>query len=340
MSSLMLSEALEAPMAVARLLAADRDASAELGARLRALDPPAVLTVARGSSDHAAAYLGYLVAARLGRPAASLSMSLVTLYRAPLKGRGLAAFAVSQSGQSPDLVETLAALAAAGALTVAFVNDTASPLAASAEWCFGLRAGAERSVAATKSFIASLAAAARLVGHWRNDAAFLDRLAALPDQLARAARADWTKAVPALAPAGRAIVVSRGLGLAVASEAALKLKEICGLHAEAFSGAELRHGPIALVGPAEPVLVLAPEGPALGDLVRLAAELRARGGAVLLAAPERIAERDLTLPATGDPDLDPLAAIQVFYPFAHALALARGRDPDRPPDLAKVTRTV
>ncbi|MGH7084112.1 MAG: SIS domain-containing protein, partial [Acetobacteraceae bacterium] len=202
MSSLMLSEALEAPMAVARLLAADRDASAELGARLRALDPPAVLTVARGSSDHAAAYLGYLVAARLGRPAASLSMSLVTLYRAPLKGRGLAAFAVSQSGQSPDLVETLAALAAAGALTVAFVNDTASPLAASAEWCFGLRAGAERSVAATKSFIASLAAAARLVGHWRNDAAFLDRLAALPDQLARAARADWTKAVPALAPAG------------------------------------------------------------------------------------------------------------------------------------------
>jgi len=340
MTARMLAEALEAPAAVGRFLAADKDGWADFGARLREADPPAGVTVGRGSSDHAASYLAYLLTARLGRPVASLPMSLVTLCHAPLRVCGLAAFAVSQSGQSPDVVACLDALRAAGALTAAFVNDTSAPLAAAAEWCFELHAGAERSVAATKSFIASLAAAARLVGVWQDDSGFLARLRGLPNHLERAGRADWASAVPALAAASRAIVVSRGLGFAIAAEAALKLKEICGLHAEAFSGAELRHGPIALVGPAEPVLVLAPNGPALGELVQLADELRAWGGTVLLAAPEEVRGRDLTLIATGDPDLDPLAAVQSFYPFAAALAEARGRDPDQPAHLSKVTRTL
>ncbi|MDA8049728.1 MAG: SIS domain-containing protein [Rhodospirillales bacterium] len=340
MSSWMLAEALEAPAAVARFLAADAGAWAGFGARLRAADPLAVVTVARGSSDHAASYLAYLLTARLGRPVASLPMSLVTLRHAPLRVQGLAAFAVSQSGQSPDVVSSLGALRRAGALTAALVNDTAAPLARAAEWSFGLHAGPERSIAATKSFVASLTAAARLVGTWQDDAGFLARLHALPEQLERAGHLDWGNGVPPLAVAARAIVVSRGLGLAVAAEAALKLKEICGLHAEAFSAAELQHGPIALVGPAEPVLVLAPNGPALGDLVRLADVLRNHGGTVLLAAPEEIRARDLTLVATGEPDLDSLTAVQSFYPFVAALAEARGCDPDAPPALSKVTRTI
>ena len=340
MSSLMLAEALAAPDALARFLAADADSWGALAARLRAADPPAAVTVARGSSDHAASYLAYLLTARLGLPVASLSPSLVTLRHAPLRARGLLAAALSQSGQSPDIVESLAALGAAGAITVALVNDTASPLARTAAHCLALHAGPERAVAATKSYIASLAAAARLVGAWQDDAPFLAGLASLPAHLARAAQADWSAAIPPLAAATRAIVVGRGLGLAIAAEAALKLKETSGLHAEAFSGAELRHGPMALIGPGETVLVLAMRGPALPGLVALAAELRERGAATLLAAPADIRPRDLTLTTTGEPDLDPLAAIQSFYPLAATLAEARGMNPDNPPNLSKVTRTL
>ncbi len=340
MSSLMLAEALAAPAALARFLAADAGAWAAFGARLRAADPPAAITLARGSSDHAASYLAYLLTARLGRPVASLSPSLVTLRHAPLRARGLLAVALSQSGQSPDIVAGLAALRAAGAITAALVNDTASPLAAEAEWCFALHAGPERAVAATKSYIASLAAAARLVAAWQDDAPFLAGLRSLPAHLARAAQADWSAAIPPLAAATRAIIVGRGLGLAIAAEAALKLKETCGLHAEAFSGAELRHGPMALIGPDETVLVLAMRGPALPGLTTLAAELRDRGATVVLAAPEEVAGRDLTMTTTGDADLDPLAAVQSFYPFAAALAEARGMNPDAPPHLSKVTRTI
>jgi glutamine---fructose-6-phosphate transaminase (isomerizing) len=340
MPSLMLAEALASPDAVARFLAADAPAWTAIGARLRAADPPAAVTVARGSSDHAASYLAYLLTARLGRPVASLSPSLVTLHHAPLRVQGLLAVALSQSGQSPDIIETLRALRGAGAIAAAFVNDTASPLAEVASWCFGLHAGPERAVAATKSYLVSLAAAARLVGNWQGDASFLAGLAALPDHLARAAGVDWSAAIPLLATAGRAIVVSRGLGLAIAAEAALKLKETCGLHAEAFSGAELRHGPMALMGPGETVLVLAMRGPALAGLVSLAAELRARDATVVLAAPEEVGERDVTLTITSDPDLDPLAAVQSFYPFTAALAEARGMNPDAPPHLSKVTRTL
>ncbi len=340
MTSLMLAEALSAPAAVARLLDADQGRWAEFGARLRAADPAAAITVARGSSDHAASYFAYLLTARLGRPVASLAPSLVTLRHAPLRARGLLAVGISQSGQSPDLVETLGALRGAGAMTAALVNDTASPLAAAAEWRFELAAAPERAVAATKSCLASLAAAARLVGTWQDDGPFLARLAALPARLAAAAREDWRAAVPPLAAASRAIVVGRGLGLAIAAEAALKLKETSGLHAEAISGAELRHGPMALIGPGETVLVLAMRGPALAGLVSLAGELRARGATVVLAAPREVAGRDLTMTETGDPDLDPLAALQSFYPLAVAVAEARGRNPDAPPNLSKVTRTL
>lgn len=339
MPSLMLAEALEAPTAVGRQLATDGARWAALGAVLRATPPPAVFTVARGSSDHAATYLAYLLMARLGRPVASLPMSLVTLSHAPLHARGLLAVGLSQSGQSPDVVETLAALRKAGAITLALVNDTRSPLAQAAEWCFGLAAGPERAVAATKSYIASLAAGARLVAAWQDDAALLAELRSLPADLARAAQADWRAAVPLLTPASDVLVVSRGLGLAIAAEAALKLKETCNLHAEAFSGAELRHGPIALAAPGRPLLILALRGPALAGLVALAAELRGSGAPVLLAAPKEIAARDLTMPETASPDLDPLAAVQAFYGLVAALAEARGLDPDAPPHLSKVTRT-
>ncbi len=337
----MLQEAGEAPKAVAAMLAAEHGAYAALGAELRAAPPRAVLTVARGSSDHAAHYMAYLVMARLGRLVTSLPMSLVTLYQSSLDCEGLLALAFSQSGQSPDLVGPLSQLGAQGARTVAVVNDAASPLAQTAQRVFALHAGPERSVAATKSYLCQLAAGASIAAAWQQDAGFTAAVAALPEALHRAwsDASGWQRAVDALAGAERLYVIGRGTGLAVAMEAALKFKEVCGIHAEAYSGAEVQHGPMALVEAGFPMLVLAPRGPAQPGLLLLAEQMRKRGASVLLAAPAGTPDVDLPLLASAHIDLDPLPMAQSFYRMVEALARARGLDPDKPRHLAKVTRT-
>ena len=341
MTSLMLQEAGEAPAAVAAMLAAEHDAFAALGAELRAAPPRSLLTVARGSSDHAAHYMAYLVMARLGRLVTSLPMSLITLYQSTLDCEGLLALAFSQSGQSPDLIQPLAQLGAQGARTVAFVNVAGSPLAQAAQRVFALHAGPERSVAATKSYLCQLAAGASVAAAWQQDAAFSAALAALPDALQRAwaEAGGWQPAVDALASADRLYVIGRGTGLAVAMEAALKFKEVCGIQAEAYSGAEVQHGPMALVEDGFPMLVLAPRGPAQAGLLLLARQMRERGASVLLAAPVGTEDVDLPLVASAHLDLDPIPMAQSFYRMVEALARARGLDPDKPRHLAKVTRT-
>ncbi len=184
-----------------------------------------------------------------------------------------------------------------------------------------------------------MAAGARWVAAWQDDAALTAAIDTLPASLAQAlaAGSSWAeRAVPLLVHSERMFVVGRGTGLAIAMEAALKLKEVCGIQAEAFSGAELRHGPLALIEPGYPVLVFAPRGPAHAGLVALADDLRARGAQVLFAGDGGDA---LPLVSAAAPELDPLCAIQSFYVLAEALARARGRDPDAPPHLSKVTRT-
>ena len=335
----MIEEALSAPDCVAGQLAMDTDLYADLGGALRGTAIQSALTVARGSSDHAAGYCAYLTMARLGRIVASLPMSLVTLRKSPLITRDKLAIAVSQSGQSPDVIEPIRYFRDGGATTVALVNDTASPLAAAAEWTIPLRAGKETSVAATKSFIASLVAGARLVGQWEQDPGLNDGLAALPEALHAATRADWSPALEVLASARTAMVVARGIAYPVAQEAALKFKETSALQAEAFSGAEIKHGPMALIDDGYPLLMFATRGPAQAGMLQLADEMRGRGARVLLAAPADVAGRDLTLPVAAIPDLDPIVAIQAFYVMAAQLAAARGLDPDNPRHLSKVTRT-
>lgn len=338
-TSRMHAEALQAPEAAARLLDSERPALAALGADLRRTPPTSMLTVARGSSDHAAHFMGYLMMARLGRVVASLPMSVVTLYQTSLVCDGLAAFGFSQSGQSPDLVAPMQQLSAQGARTVAFVNDADSPLARAVRHVVPLHAGAETSVAATKSYIAQLVAGAALVSAWQQDADFAAALQALPEVLQRAARLSWDAALAPLQSAQHLYVIGRGTGLPVAMELALKFKEVSGIQAEAFSGAEVQHGPMALVEPGFTMLVLAPPGPAQAGLLTLAADMRARGAQVLLAAPDGVPGAQLPLQATGSVDLDPIAAVQTFYPMVEALARARGLDPDQPRHLHKVTRT-
>jgi glucosamine--fructose-6-phosphate aminotransferase (isomerizing) len=336
----MLLEARSAPQSVARQLAQDGPAWAEFGALLRGQEPTSLLTIARGSSDHAAHYMAYLIMARIGRLVTSLPMSLVTLYQSQIACRGLATFAFSQSGQSPDLVEPTQYFRQGGAITAAFVNDAQSPLARAAEWVFPLHAGPEASVAATKSFIAQLVAGARLVAAWQADEPMEAALGDLPRVLAGAAQADWRAAVPVLRDADRLFVIGRGLGLPVAMEAALKFKETCAIQAEAFSGAEVQHGPMALIGEGYPLLVFAPRGPAQPGLLALADAMRARGARVLLAAPAGTPGSELPMVESAAVDLDPISMVQSFYTLVEAVSRARGFDPDRPPHLNKVTRTL
>ncbi|MFL9870386.1 SIS domain-containing protein [Paraburkholderia megapolitana] len=334
----MLKEALASADAVAAQLA-DTSRVEALAARLAEAPRDVALTVARGSSDHAASYFASLTMSRLGVPVASLPMSVATLQQAPLRVRGQLAIAFSQSGKSPDLIGTMVALRDAGALTVAAANAPGSPLAAACEWDLPLSAGPELSVAATKSYIAMLSLSAQLVAHWQRDEALLGALRTLPDALRAAGTLDWSSAVVELRGVERMIVIGRGLGLAIAQEAALKLKETSGIQAEAFSSAEVRHGPMELIDRDYPLLVFAPRGPEQEGLVQLARDMKARGARVLLAAPDDVAEATLPVVQTAHPALDPIATILSFYVMAAALAAARGRNPDAPRHLNKVTET-
>ncbi|MFM0499674.1 SIS domain-containing protein [Paraburkholderia caffeinilytica] len=334
----MLKEALASAETVAAQLAEPSRVEA-LAAKLAQQPRHVALTVARGSSDHAASYFASLTMSRLGVPVASLPMSVATLQQAPLQVRDQLALAFSQSGKSPDLVGTMEALRKAGALTVAAVNAPNSPLADACEFHLPLMAGPELSVAATKSYIAMLSISAQLVAHWQKDDALLGALNTLPDALQAAGKLDWSKAVEELRGIERMIVIGRGLGLAIAQEAALKLKETSGIQAEAFSSAEVRHGPMELIDRDYPLLVFAPRGPEQAGLLQLARDMQARGARVLLAAPDDVPEATLPLATTAHAALDPIAAILSFYVMAAGLAAARGRNPDAPRHLNKVTET-
>jgi glucosamine--fructose-6-phosphate aminotransferase (isomerizing) len=228
---------------------------------------------------------------------------------------------------------------AGSAITAAFVNEASSPLANAAQWVFPLHAGEERSVAATKSFICQLVAGLRVVEAWQGDGALAQALHELPATLSRAAVCDWSAGAEALFDAEQMFVIGRGTGLAVAMEAALKFKETCAIQAEAFSGAEVKHGPMALINRGYPLLVFAPRGPAQAGLLAMADEMRGRGAQVLLAAPAGTPGCQLPIIESASIELDPVSAIQSFYPMVEALSRARGFDPDRPRHLAKVTRT-
>jgi glutamine---fructose-6-phosphate transaminase (isomerizing) len=340
LNTLMLDEARSAPQVVAAQVRGDEALYRDLGARLRDDPPAGAVTIARGSSDHAASYFAYMSAARGGHIVCSLPMSLITLYDAPIVTKGMLAVAISQSGGSPDLHAPMRLFRQGGGTTVALVNDTASVLAQASQWVLPLSAGVERSVAATKTFICSLVAAARLVGAWCDEPELGSAVMALPETLERACEQDWSAGVEALATTQRIMVIGRGTGLAIAQEAALKFKETCGIQAEAFSSAEVQHGPMALVHEGYPMLVFAPRGPAQAGLLTLAGEMRRRGARVLLVAPRDIAQRELTLALSPTEDLDPIAAIQSFYLMVEALARARGLNPDRPPHLNKITATI
>ena len=333
------AEIREAPDAVARQ-AADLDGPLrDLVARLKARPPQVVMTCARGSSGHAATFGKHLVERCIGVPVAAAAPSIATVYSRTLHLDGQLFLAVSQSGRSDDLVELTRSARGSGALTVALVNAVDSPLAEASDIVLPMAAGPEISVAATKTFIASLAALLRLVALWAEDRAMEAALERLPERLSRAADLDWSAALDSFADATSLVTIGRGPTLSVAREAALKLKETCNMHAEAFSGAEFLHGPVTLVADEYPILLFAPADEAAAGLARLSANLRDKGAHLFAAEPGGPAPDRLPVLEPDHPDADVIGQIQSFYGLAVHLAARRGIDVDRPRHLKKVTRT-
>jgi glucosamine--fructose-6-phosphate aminotransferase (isomerizing) len=339
--SLVSREIAEQPAVVARLLAAEAGAIAAAAAEVRARGPRYVVIAARGSSDNAARYAQHLFGRFCRLPVALATPSLHTLYDAPPRYDGALVIGISQSGASPDIVAVVAEAARQGAVTVAVTNDAASDLARAADHVVRLHAGEEASVAATKTYSASLAALAALVAAVAGDHALRDELAGVPDALAR----QLERPVAAGDAPGwrRLAVLGRGANYGTAFEAALKIKELAGALAEPYSPADFMHGPIAVVEPGYPVLAFAVAGPALsGDIEALDA-VRARGGAPAIvtdAAKAVAAPGEAVLEVVSVPEwLSPLVTVVPAQRLAVAAAEARGVDVDRPFGLQKVTRT-
>jgi glucosamine--fructose-6-phosphate aminotransferase (isomerizing) len=332
MDALVTREARQAADGARRQLATCAPILDELGRRLRARPPRFVVTCARGSSDHAATYGAYLVATHAHRAVASVGPG-VSALGARLALDDALVLAISQSGRSPDLLATVDMARQGGGFVVALVNDPASPLAALGELVIPLCAGEERAVPATKSYLLACLALLQVVAAWTDRRELHDAAARVPDALDAAPAWDLVE----LAAYDHAYVVGRGVSLGAAGELALKLKEACGIHAEAFSAAELAHGPIALVDRGLPVLALGQADETADDLRALIARLVALGAPVASVhdVPGATSLAHADLPNV----ISPLAQVQSFYTGLATLAAARGRDPDRPPQLDKITQT-
>jgi glucosamine--fructose-6-phosphate aminotransferase (isomerizing) len=336
-------EIAEQPAAWRRLLS-QSDAISDAARRIRGQDPAFVMFIARGTSDHAALYGKYLAEVMCGFPAGSWSPSTTTLYGATPRLDRCLVIALSQSGGSPDLVQSLASARRGGALTLAITNDPASPLAAEAELRLDLHAGPERAVAATKSYTAELLTLAVLFGELAGSPiAEVDRLPEWGESVLSAPDGERAIADAAQRFSGdRFVLAGRGYSSATAHEGALKLMETCYVSAAGFSGADLIHGPFAMIDSTVATIAIAPPGRG-GDAMQDALlRLRAVGSPLLLIGPGGSApgELSVSLPREVPETLAPLLEILPLQRLALAISRQRGIDADRPRGLLKVTLTT
>lgn len=339
-TSQMRREITQIPDAVENLLSQGQDSIARAAAALRARDPHLLVTIARGSSDHACTYLKYATEILLGLPVSSVGPSIASIYHAPLRLKGAASLAVSQSGQSPDIVEMARAARAGGALSLALTNHPASPLGLASEYALDIHAGPELSVAATKTFVTSAVAGLMLLADWSDDAALRDALRRLPRALADAAALDWPDFSATVGQDTSVFTLGRGPAWAIANEAALKFKETCQIHAESYSSAEVLHGPVSIVGHGFPVLALAAADAAEPGLAEIADTLAGKGAQVFVTSEKARAATRLPHIRTAHALTDPLSLVVSFYAMVEKTAARLGINPDAPRHLKKVTETV
>ncbi len=333
--SAMASEIGESADVVSRINANRRE-MAKIAQRLKIGSTPLCVLCGRGSSGHAGVFLRYLVETRLGLAVSASAPSVTTAFRTPLRLKNALFIVISQSGRSPDLVEATKSARATGALTVAIVNARSSPVAEAAEFVIPIGAGAEHSIAATKTVIGSMAVGAALIAELAEDEALKRALDRLPERLNRALALDWPKVSDDLAKASAVFVAARGLGLGWAREIALKLCEILRLPAIGLSAAELQHGPRAALSSKTPVLMMRIMDETAATVDELANELRKQKIVLHLCGGPH---GSLPWLKQDDPATDPITMLVPAYRMIEQTARKWGFDPDRPPRLSKITET-
>ena len=334
-----LREISEVPAAVERLLNSGGNAIASTAARAREVNPPFLLSVARGSSDHACTFLKHASEFVLKRPMASVGPSGASQYGVELDANGAMCISISQSGQGPDILQMTKALRASGALTVGITNNPASGFADVVDRILPIHAGPELSVAATKTFVTSLVASPWLIAEMKGHAPLLSAIRALPGHLEAATRCDWSPAADVID--GRSLfTLGRGPSLGIPNEAALKFKETCLIHAENHSSAEVFHGPVSVVDQGFPVIAFAAADAAEDSVAETADALVDKGGQVFAVTRNVRKATRLQHVRTDHWLTGPIAAIVSFHGMVEDVAVRRGIDPDKPRHLSKLTETT
>ena len=324
-------EATEAPQRIAEQLAANAATVQQVVEQIRQRAPKFVYMVGRGSSDHAGVFAKYLIEIEVGLPVAAAAPSIASVYNKSLQLADALVLVISQSGRSPDILAQVDMAKRSGAMVVALVNDTTSPLAEQAHYTLPLHVGAEKAVAATKSYLATLSAILQLVSVWSGNTALQQAVQQLPQSLQAAINLPQQLTAQALENVAHLVVLGRGLGYAISREIALKLKEVCGIHAEAFSSAEFLHGPVTLVKNQFAIVDVTIEDESLSAHRSQIDDVRSRGAAIV-----QLHHRGVN----ADARVLPLLVLQRFYLDVEVVARSRGINPDAPPGLNKVTKTV
>lgn len=329
--SVMAAEARQAPDVIARQLASNAVICESVAQQLRERAPQMIMIIGRGSSDHAGVYAKYLFEIELGIPVCAAAPSVSGVYNRDLMLGNTVAIVISQSGRSPDIIKQTESAKRGGAFTIALVNDESSPLAEMVDAVIPLKAGEEKAVAATKSYLATLSALLQLCTFWSQQNDLSQALAGLATKLSAVIEQPQQLSQEKLSNIGSAVVLGRGFGYAVGREVALKLKEVLGLHAEAFSSAEFIHGPVTLVEKQLSIIELNVNDASKPYHDQIVQDVIKRGARVQSLVCEDIQTH---------PRLQPLLLLQRFYLDIEAIAVAMGLDPDTPPGLNKVTKTV
>ncbi|MDR6983056.1 glucosamine--fructose-6-phosphate aminotransferase (isomerizing) [Rheinheimera pacifica] len=330
-NSIMALEATEAPQRIAEQLAANAAIVQQVVEHIRQHAPKFVYMVGRGSSDHAGVFAKYLIEIEVGLPVAAAAPSIASVYNKSLQLADALVLVISQSGRSPDILAQVDMAKRSGAMVVALVNDTTSPLAELAHYTLPLHVGAEKAVAATKSYLATLSAILQLVSVWSGNTALQQAVQQLPQSLQAAIDLPQQLTAQALQNVAHLVVLGRGLGYAISREIALKLKEVCGIHAEAFSSAEFLHGPVTLVKNQFAIVDVTIEDESLSAHRSQIEDVRSRDAAIV-----QLHHRGVN----ADARVLPLLVLQRFYLDVEVVARSRGINPDAPPGLNKVTKTV
>lgn len=344
--TIMEREALSAPKKVEGQLKNNKHLWTEIAKNLKSNPPHYVMTIARGSSDHAATFAKYLFEVEMGIVTSSSAPSVQTIYKRSVATQSGIVIGISQSGASPDIYETQLAATNSGACTIALVNQINSKLAKNSKYIVPLHAGTETAVAATKSYLATLVALVHFVAIYNNDTILLNALERLPEVLAECENLNWNSCIDSLLRVNSTYVVGRGFGYPIAQEAALKLKETSSIHAEPFSSAEVLHGPFTLIKEMFPVLVFGQNDASLGGVLEMTKNMTMLGAKTIFACPKGqsisqslLCNTRLEMPHSLHSILDPIITIQAFYYMAAKLAVEKGLNPDSPKNLNKVTQT-